>query len=277
MTSRKRALVDHMLTALPSRQCMSAARALTQLPALEVFREIACANVAVASATTKQDLERAREAEALRFYDTALDQQHDTINVVVGGRASGKMTKLRALAHMSGGHARFITGDLFRDELRARFNIVLRSQQRPIVVIAGAAFDLPPICRSDTNVLFYDCNVHHEAGASTHREVLCGEKTASVALAIDDESDVLRLALLGVRLNVLRLDEHEYHAPEAAAFVDADNAAMHLAVDGHAHLPPYISHADMLPLLSAGGDLFAAWRALVCAKRSFRAIQQQRD
>jgi hypothetical protein len=274
--TRKRAL-DLAFTMLPKLQCMSAAQAVEQLPALKAFRTIVRANVAVASDTTNRDLERAREAEALRFFDTALDECHNTINVIVGGCKSGKMTKLRALVHMCDGRARFFTGDLFRDELRAQANIVLHSRERPIVVIAGR--DLPPQDYDDDRVslgFFYNL---HERRSTNQREILGGGgNKASVALAIDDESDLVKLASLGVRINVLRLDgDDRYSAPAAAsdAFVDVDNAAVYLAVDGREHLPQYISHVDMLPLLSAGGALFAAWRALVCAKRALDAIQRE--
>lgn len=88
----------------------------------------------------------------LRFFDAALDERHNTINVVVGGDASDKKTKLRALVYAAGGRARFVSGDHFHNELLARADIYLDSPQRPIVVIAGSSRDLPPIEEDDAEL-----------------------------------------------------------------------------------------------------------------------------
>lgn len=260
--------VEHALVTLPTLQCMNAMRGIENLPALQTFCKIVYANVAVATGTTNRDLARACEAEALRFFDTALSQRYDTINVVVGGPESGKMTKLRALVQMLHGSARFVTGKLFREELRAQANIVLRSRDRSIVVFVGR--DIPPQNYDDDHVSLEMCS-------GSQREILGGGgNPASIALAIDDESDLVRLASLGLRLNVLRLGDEEFHPPAAAsdAFVDADNAAVYSLWGNHC-LPTYISHTDMRPLLCAGGALFAAWRAHACAQRALRDIQDR--
>lgn len=77
------------------------------------------------------------------------------------------------------------------------------------------------------------------------------------------------LSWLGLRVNVLRVDEDEDFAPAAAA----DNAA----AGGRKHVPQRVSHADMVPLLRTGGPLFAAWRALECAQRSLQDIEEQQE
>jgi hypothetical protein len=263
MTSptRKRARVDDMLTMLPSRQCASAAQAITRLAPFQTFCKIIQANVGATG-----DAKCVWEAEVLRFFDTALDERHNTISVVVGGDASGKNTKLRALVYAAGGRARFVSGDHFHNELLARADIYLDSPQRPIVVIAGSSRDLPPIEEDDAELSLDLPPIDYEAEQPGDvGKINLGGKGASVALAIDDENDLFLLSWLGLRVNVLRLDEDEDFAPAA------DSAA----TDGRKHVPQRISHADMVPLLRTGGPLFAAWRALECAQRSLQEIQEQ--
>lgn len=190
MTSptRKRARVDDTLTMRPSRQCASAAQAIVRLAPFQTFCKIIGANIRATGGTT-DDAQCAWEAQVLRFFDTALDERHNTINVVVGGGAIGK-TKLRALVYAAGGRARFVTGDHFRNELLARADIYLDPPQRPIVVIASSSRDLPPIEEEDAELsLDLPPIDYEEAQPGDVGKINIGGKSASVALVIDDEND----------------------------------------------------------------------------------------
>lgn len=276
----KRARVDDVLTTPPYELilppihlCMEGARLVERMPAFQAFRDIVCANVAVGNDggggdAYRQDLERdERDAEAVRFFDTALVECHNTINVVVGGPATGKMTKLHALVHAASGRARFIAGELFRDELLERADIRLGSPPRRIVVIGGGACDLPPIYEEDGAFSLDFCG--GSSSNSRCREITLGGKCVSVALAVNDEEDVVKLASLeGVRINVLRLGPRSYRAPD---FSDIDDAIEYAEKHGHEH-DDCLSHKELLPQLRAGGPLYAAWRGLETAQKTLCAI-----
>jgi hypothetical protein len=62
-------------------------------------------------------------------------------------------------------------------------------------------------------------SVNEQRAVECRREIICGANGASLALAVDDEGDVAKLAMLGLRLNVLRLGDCEYQ-PSAAAYLE---------------------------------------------------------
>jgi hypothetical protein len=225
---------EHMSAMLT--QCMHVGVALERAPGLEAFCKVAYAN-----ADNNNDAER--------FFDTALHEVRNTINVVVGGRATGKTTKLRALVHALAGGACFISGDYFRAQLLEDVGIQLLSCRPMVLIVSPHA--LP---------------VHDQYDAQVALEVPIGSTTdrmtsidyngygASVALCVDSESDVDQLARLGVRLNVLRLGSHQYRKP--TMFVQDNMVTFRFRSE------PHISRDDMTPLLRAGGLQFAAWRTL---------------
>jgi hypothetical protein len=216
-------------------QCMRLGVALEHAPGLAAFRKVAYANCATAK-------------DAERFFDTAMQDFCSTISVVVGGRATGKTTKLRALVHALAGSACFISGDYFRAQLLDEEGIQLSSRRPMVLIVSPRA--LPAHDEYDAKVA-----LEEPIGSTSNRKTSIDYNGygASLALCVDSESDVEQLARLDVRLNVLRLGSHQYRKP---TIFGQDNMVT------FEEREPYISRDDMSPLLCAGGLQFAAWRTL---------------
>jgi hypothetical protein len=237
-----------------TQQCVFAERALRDVPPLNAFREIALDN------TDDED-------DAERFFDRALNEHSNTLSVVVGGRASGKTTKLRALVHALSGSARFISGDYFRAKLLEENGIRLSSRHAMVLIVRDPMYDEP----ADDAEVTLEKNLDATTNNIHATKIMFDGECASVALCVESERDVQKLARLGVRLNVLRLGSHQYRMP---SIFDQDNEATFPY-----KRDPFISHADMLPLLCAGGVLFKTWIVMrnlsdaYYAKRHFEFAQ----
>jgi hypothetical protein len=192
-----------------------------------------------------------------KFYDTALRNCGNIFSVVVGGRASGKMTKLLVLMEACGGCAELFDSECFREYLFDNFGILINTS-RPMLLIVCTPGDLP---RTQQDL---------KDGLSMHRTYTDGGYTLGFAITFDgkpacvamivDEDEVQELASIGLNLNILRLGPLQYHEPA----LPQDNSA---TLSGENKIKRYISSEDMLPLLRVGGALYAAWDALISVRQ----------